>query len=168
MSRESDLTQLWLKWVESELSQVSKIGFWVESELSQVNKFGIWVESELSHLDCHISQSRVIPKKWVEHNPDRDTAHSSVITSSLQEWLTNGTNYPRKSYWVKMSTHSRKVMTNTSLKYWEEAAPHEQPAPFASILSTLVSLKNEALQFWSISLLRVCFSGSHFVTNGTK
>ena len=70
MSRESDLTQLWLKWAESELSKVSKFGFWVESELSQVSKFEIWVESELSHLDCHMSQSRVSPKKWVEHNPD--------------------------------------------------------------------------------------------------
>ena len=69
MSRESDLTQLWLKWVESELSQVSKFGLWVESELSQVSKFGSWVESELSHMDCHMSQSRVSPKKWVEHNP---------------------------------------------------------------------------------------------------
>ena len=77
MSRESDLIQLWLKWVESELSQVSKFGFWVESELSQVSKFGIWVESELSHLDCHMSQSRVSPKKWVEHNP------ASVLTVLL-------------------------------------------------------------------------------------
>ena len=57
MSHESDLTQLWLKWVESELSQVSKFGIWVESELSQVSKFGIWVESDLSHLDCHESES---------------------------------------------------------------------------------------------------------------
>ena len=39
MSRESDLTQLWLKSVESELSQASKLGIWVESELSQVSKF---------------------------------------------------------------------------------------------------------------------------------
>ena len=69
MSRESDLTQLWLKWVESELSQVSKFGFWVESELSQVSKFGIWVESELSHLDCHMSQSRVSPKKMSRAQP---------------------------------------------------------------------------------------------------
>ena len=69
MSRESDLTQLWLKWDESELSQVSKFGFWVESELSHISKFGILVESELSHLGCHMSQSRVSPKKWVEHNP---------------------------------------------------------------------------------------------------
>ena len=65
MSRESDLTQIWLKWVESELSQVSKFGFWVESELSQVSKFGIWVESPgLSY-----ESSRVSPEKWVEHNP---------------------------------------------------------------------------------------------------
>ena len=69
MSRESDLTQLWLKWVESELSQVSKFGFWVESELSQVSKFGIWVESELSHLDYHMSQSRVSPKKMSRAQP---------------------------------------------------------------------------------------------------
>ena len=69
MSRESDLTQLWLKWVESELSQVSKFGFWVESELSQVSKFGIWVESELSHLDCHMSQNRVSPKKMSRAQP---------------------------------------------------------------------------------------------------
>ena len=59
----------WLKWVESELSQVSKFGFWVESELSQVSKFGIWVESELSHLDCHMSQSRVSPKKMSRAQP---------------------------------------------------------------------------------------------------
>ena len=81
MSRESDLIQLWLKWVESELSEVSKFGFWVESELSQVSKFGIWVESELSHLDCHISQSRVSPKKWVEHNPADIT-----ITITISKW----------------------------------------------------------------------------------
>ena len=84
VTRESDLTQLWLKWVESELSQVSNFGFWVESELSQVSNFGIWVESELSHLDCHMSQSRVNPKKWVEHNPDSDVTHSwSIMTWDL-------------------------------------------------------------------------------------
>ena len=79
MSRESELTQLWLKWVESELSQVGKFGFWVESELSQVSNFGIWVESELSHLDCHMSQSRVNPKKWVEHNPGDRSGQSKNV-----------------------------------------------------------------------------------------
>ena len=63
------LGKMW--WV---VSQVSKFGFWVESELSQVSKFGIWVESDLSHLDCHMSQSRVSPKKWVEHNPAANNA----------------------------------------------------------------------------------------------
>ena len=69
MSHELDLTKLWLKWVESELSQFSKFGFWVESELSQISKFGIWVESGLSHLDCHMSQSRVSPKKMSRAQP---------------------------------------------------------------------------------------------------
>ena len=41
MSRESDLTQLWLKWVESELSQVSKFGIRVESE---------WLNSDSNEL----------------------------------------------------------------------------------------------------------------------
>ena len=35
MSRESNLTRLWLEWVKSELSQVIIFGSWVESELSQ-------------------------------------------------------------------------------------------------------------------------------------
>ena len=55
MSRKSDLTQLWLEWVES--------------ELSKPRKEQCWIESELSRLDFHISQSRVSPKIWVEHNP---------------------------------------------------------------------------------------------------
>ena len=106
MSRESDLTQLWLKWVESELSRVSKFGFWVESELSQVSKFGIWVESELSHLDCHMSQSRVSPKKWVEHNPGSET--SCVIS----KWPT----MPPKgaSPWLRAS---QILLTATNLSF---------------------------------------------------
>ena len=42
MSRESNLTRLGLKWVESELSRP-----W---------KSGIWVESESNHADRHLSQ----------------------------------------------------------------------------------------------------------------
>ena len=50
MSRESDLTRLWLKWVESELSQVGKFGIWAESELNHSRKVNCWDESELGHL----------------------------------------------------------------------------------------------------------------------
>ena len=51
-----------MSWVRVESGLVN-FGFWVESELSQFSKFGIWVESEMNHLDCHMSQSRVSPKK---------------------------------------------------------------------------------------------------------
>ena len=87
MSRESDLTQLWLKRVESELSQVSKFGNWIESVLSQSRKVKCWVESELSHLDCHMSQSRVesARKIWVEHNPGRDSIPSETVQQGPQE-----------------------------------------------------------------------------------
>ena len=53
MSRESNLTRLWLKWVESELSRP-----W---------KSRIWVESQSNHTDRHLSQSWVnwIPTAWV-------------------------------------------------------------------------------------------------------
>ena len=71
------VSQIWLNSDSNELNQswvrLVNLGVWVESELSQVSKFGIWVESELSHLDCHMSQSRVSPTKWVEHNPGRYT-----------------------------------------------------------------------------------------------
>ena len=63
------MTQPWLKWVESELSQVSNFVIWVESELSQSRKVKCWVESELNHLDCQMSRSRVSPNIWVGHNP---------------------------------------------------------------------------------------------------
>ena len=45
MSRESNLTRLWLKWVESELSRP-----W---------KSWMWVESESNHVDRHLSQNWV-------------------------------------------------------------------------------------------------------------
>ena len=48
MSCESNLTRLWLKWVESESSRL-----W---------KSRIWVESESNHADRHLSQSWV---NWV-------------------------------------------------------------------------------------------------------
>ena len=70
MNRESDLTQLRLKWVESELSEVRKFGIWVESELSQSRKVKCWVESELSHLDCQWVRVESAWKIWVEYNPD--------------------------------------------------------------------------------------------------
>ena len=76
------VSQIWLNSDSNELSQVSIFGFWVESELSRVSKFGIWVESELSHLDCHMSQSRVSPKKWVEHNPDHKERSGLEIATS--------------------------------------------------------------------------------------
>ena len=74
MSRESNLTQLWLKWVESELSRVSKFGIWIESELSQLREFKCWIESELNHL-CIVTWVRVesARKIWVEHNPEEIT-----------------------------------------------------------------------------------------------
>ena len=83
MSRESDLNQLWLKWVESELSQVRKFVIWVESELSQSRKVKCWVESELSHLDCQMSQSRVSMKILVEHNPGRDGQFGCDVAQRL-------------------------------------------------------------------------------------
>ena len=52
MSRESNLTRLWLKWVESESSRP-----W---------KSRIWVESESNHADCHLSQSWV---NWTVAQP---------------------------------------------------------------------------------------------------
>ena len=88
MCRESDLTQLWIKWVESELSQVGKFGFEL-SRSCQVSKFGIWVESELSHLDCHMSQSRVIPKKWVEHNPGPYCGQQLVAVSGWHRFFSS-------------------------------------------------------------------------------
>ena len=48
MSRESNLTRLWLKWVESKSSRP-----W---------KWRIWVESESNHADRHLSQSWV---NWI-------------------------------------------------------------------------------------------------------
>ena len=81
MSRESDLTQLWLKRVESELSQVSKFGIWVES-VCQSRKVKCWVESELSHLDGHMSQSRVNPKNLSRAQP-------CIQVSSLNLWMIN-------------------------------------------------------------------------------
>ena len=69
MSRESDLTQLWLKWDKSESSEVIIFVIWVESELSQSRKVKCWVVSELSHLHCQMIQSRISLKIWVEHNP---------------------------------------------------------------------------------------------------
>ena len=85
MSRESDLTQLWLKWVESELSQVRKFVVWVESELSQSRKVKCWVESELSQLDCQMSQSRVSLKIWVEHS--RNPGRESNLTRLWLKWV---------------------------------------------------------------------------------
>ena len=48
MSRESNLTRLWLKWVESESSRPWKSRIWVESESSHADR---QFESELSQLD---------------------------------------------------------------------------------------------------------------------
>ena len=45
------------------MSQVSKFGILVESEFSQSANTKCRVESELIHLNCHVSQSRVSPKK---------------------------------------------------------------------------------------------------------
>ena len=86
MSRESDLNRLWLKWVESELSQVRKFVIWVESELSQSRKVKCWVESELSHLDCQMSQSRVSLKIWVEHNHGLPPNNVQPGLSFQQSW----------------------------------------------------------------------------------
>ena len=58
MSRESNLTRLWLKWVESESSRP-----W---------KSRIWVESESNHADCHLSQSWV---NWI------------LLESKLSHWF---------------------------------------------------------------------------------
>ena len=58
MSRESNLTRLWLKWVESELSRP-----W---------KSGIWVESESNHADRHLSQS------WINW---------TLLESKLSHWF---------------------------------------------------------------------------------
>ena len=75
------LSKMWL--VVSQIWVLTQLCLkWVESELSQVSKFGFWVESELSHLDCHMSQSRVSPKKWVEHNPASD--HLKKSQSSME------------------------------------------------------------------------------------
>ena len=58
MSRESNLTRLWLKWVESELSRP-----W---------KSGIWVESESNHADRHLSQRWI---NWI------------LLESKLSHWF---------------------------------------------------------------------------------
>ena len=58
MSRESNLTRLWLKWVESESSRP-----W---------KSRIWVESESNHADCHLSQNWV---NWI------------LLESKLSHWF---------------------------------------------------------------------------------
>ena len=76
MSRESNLTQLWLKWVESELSQVNKFGIWFEWELSQSIKFKCWVESEFNYLDCHMSQTSQHEKKY-------ESSTTLVLTDTL-------------------------------------------------------------------------------------
>ena len=65
----SDLTQLWLKLVESEFSQVTKFGIWVGSVQSQARKVKCWVESESNHPDCHMSQSRVSTKNLCPAQP---------------------------------------------------------------------------------------------------
>ena len=62
MSHESDLTELWLKWVESELSQVSKFGFELSRSWVRLANLGF----ELSRIWVTwivMSQSRVSPKK---------------------------------------------------------------------------------------------------------
>ena len=69
MSCKSDLTQLWLKLVESELSQVTKFGIWVGSVQSQARKVKCWVDSESNHPDCHMSQSRVSTKNLSSAQP---------------------------------------------------------------------------------------------------
>ena len=62
ISLESDLTYLWLKWVESELSQVSKFGIWVELELSiKKSKVLSWVRVESSEMS-HDSESNQTEK----------------------------------------------------------------------------------------------------------
>ena len=58
MSRESNLTRLWLKWVESESSRP-----W---------KSRLLVESESNHADCHLSQSWV---NWI------------LLESKLSHWF---------------------------------------------------------------------------------
>ena len=57
--------------------------------LKQVYKEKCW----LDHSDCHMSQSRVSPKKWVEHNPA--TVCCSVAAS--YRWRTRAAAVPTQS-----------------------------------------------------------------------
>ena len=90
ISHETDLTQLlWLKWVESELSQISRFGIWVESELSQSRKVKCWVESELSQVsrfgiwvESKLSQSRKI-QCWVESELSQVSRFGIWVESEL-------------------------------------------------------------------------------------
>ena len=99
MSRESNLTRLWLKWVESESSRLWKSRIWVESEsnhadhhLSQswVNWDTAWVKVELSlsWVTWIVIWVRVesVRKKWVEHNPaiKFDTIKNAFQMISIQ------------------------------------------------------------------------------------
>ena len=41
----------------------------------------------MSHLDCHMSQSRVSPKKLVEHNPARQEQIGGPCTEMLGDCI---------------------------------------------------------------------------------
>ena len=69
MSRESNLTRLWLRWVESESSRL-----W---------KSRIWVESDSNHADRHLSQSWVnwilLSQSWVTDFSKRKRQDLTII-----------------------------------------------------------------------------------------
>ena len=78
MSRESNLTRLWLKWVESESSRP-----W---------KSRIWVESESNHADCHLCQSWVNWTLLESKLSQLDTAWVKVASTGhclSQSWVTD-------------------------------------------------------------------------------
>ena len=78
MHRESDLTQLWLKLFESELSHAGELGIWVESELSQLRKaVQGWVRVESPGLS-HESESR-------QHEKESSTNLLRSLRESLIE-----------------------------------------------------------------------------------
>ena len=63
ISRESNLTRFWLKWVESELSQPWKSMIWVESH-------SMSFESELCQL---LSSGNCLSQSWVTDFSERET-----------------------------------------------------------------------------------------------
>ena len=76
------------------LAQMSWVGVWIilaNLGLKQVYKEK--KSDELDHSDCHMSQSRVSPKKWVDHNPG--TVCCSVAAS--YRWRTRAAAAPTQS-----------------------------------------------------------------------